>query len=126
MTNYWLTEYTNGDDYEEPEDEMPEDDEEDDEEETGPEKKLNPRQKLLYEHYEHVVEMFGYFDQSAQGNGAHYAPAKKNPFIKEGMICSNCVFFQGGQACEIVKGTIEPNAICKFWIIPEDLITIKR
>lgn len=122
MTNYWLSEYSDDDNYEDPEDKQPEDDEE----ESGPEKKLNPRQKLLYEHYEHIVEMFGYFDQSAQGNGAHYAPAKVNPFIKEGMVCSNCVFFQGGQACELVKGTIEPNAICKLWIIPEDLITIKR
>lgn len=125
MTNYWLSEYSNGDDYEEPEDEGPED-EEDDEEESGPKSKLNLRQKLLYEHYEHVVEMFGPFDQSAQGNGAHYAPANKNPFIKEGMVCSNCIFFMGGKACEIVKGTIEPNAICKLWIIPEELITIKR
>jgi hypothetical protein len=122
MTNYWLSEYENGD-YEEPEDGEPEDDEEED---SGPKSKLNIRQRLLYEHYEHVVEMFGQFDQSSQGNGAHYAPAAKNPFIKQGMICSNCVFFLGGQACELVKGTIEPSAICKLWIIPEDLITIKR
>jgi hypothetical protein len=125
MTNYWLSEYEDGD-YDEPENGEPEDDEEDDEEKSGPKSKLNPRQLMLYEHYEHITEMFGPFDQSAQGNGAHYAPSAKNPFVKEGMVCSNCVFFMGGQACEIVKGTIEPNAICKLWIIPEELITIKR
>lgn len=107
-----------------PEDEAPEEEPEDEEEEDpdDPESKLNPRQKMMYEHYEDVVEMFGKFDQTAKGNGAHYAPAAKNPFIKEGLICSNCVYFMGGQGCEIVAGKIEPNAICKLWIIPQELI----
>lgn len=123
--NYWLSEYTGEpDDEEMPEDESPEEEPEDEEEDPDdPESKLNPRQKMMYEHYEHVVEMFGKFDQTAKGNGAHYAPAAKNPFIKEGLICSNCVYFMGGQGCEIVAGKIEPNAICKLWIIPEELIS---
>jgi len=125
MNNYWLTELNKK--TEDPEDDM-EDSEDDMEgsEEPEPKDKLNPRQKMLYEQYESIVEEFGMFDQSSKGNGAHYAPAKVNPFIKEGMVCGNCVFFIGGQACEIVKGNIEPNAICKLWIIPENLITIKK
>jgi hypothetical protein len=99
--------------FEEPEDEEDPDD---------PEEKLNPRQKMMYEHYEMCVDMHGKFDQTALGNGAHYAPAAKNPFIKEGLICSNCVFFKGGQGCEIVAGTIQPNAVCKLWIIPNELL----
>ena len=87
-----------------------------------PEERLNDRQKMMYEQYEECVEEYGKFDQTAGANGAHYAPAAKNPFIKEGLICSNCVFFKGGQGCEIVAGKIEPNAICKLWIIPGDLI----
>jgi len=142
MNNYWLTEYgdiisvsmddiekakkqksyNQADDSEEPEDEMPEEDPEDVEDADDPENKLNPRQKMMYDHYEHLVEMFGKFDQTAKANGAHYAPSKLNPFIKQGMVCSNCVFFMGGQGCEIVAGKIESNAICKLWIIPEDLI----
>jgi hypothetical protein len=125
MSNYWLSEYSNGDDEEMPEDEMPEEepeDEEDEEDPDDPEEKLNPRQKLMYDQYEQLVEMFGKFDQTSKANGAHYAPAKVNPFIEQGMICSNCVFFMGGQGCEIVAGKVEANAICKLWIIPEDLI----
>lgn len=123
MNNYWLSEYSNGDDEEKPEDEMPEEEPEDDEEDPDdPENKLNPRQKMMYDHYEHIVEMFGKFDQTAKSNGAHYAPASKNPFIKEGLVCSNCVFFMGGQACEIVSGKIESNAVCKLWIIPDSLL----
>lgn len=123
MKNYWLTEYSSPDDEEMPEDEeSPEEEPEDEEDPDDPETKLNERQKLMYEHYEHIVEMHGKFDQTAGSNGAHYAPSVKNPFIKEGLVCSNCVFFMGGQACEIVAGKIEPNAVCKLWIIPGDLI----
>jgi len=121
MSNYWLSEYSNGDDEETPEDEMSEEAPED-EDPDDPEEKLNPRQKMMYDHYEMCVEKHGKFDQTAKANGAHYAPAKLNPFIKEGMICANCVFFMGGQGCEIVAGKVEPNAICKLWIIPENLI----
>jgi len=106
----------------------PDDDEEedDDEEDEGPESKLNDRQKMMYEHYEHVVEEYGKFDQSAKANGAHYAPSALNPFKDEGMVCGNCVYFIGGGKCEIVSGKIEPNAICKLWIIPQELIKVKK
>lgn len=140
MSNYWLSglghqlnmvksiheskysssEQSPEDDMEDPE-EDPEDNGEEDPEE-GPEADLNDRQKMLYEHYEHVVEQFGKFDQTAKANGAHYAPAALNPFKEEGMICGNCVYFIGGGYCEIVSGKIESNAICKLWIIPENLI----
>jgi hypothetical protein len=122
MRNYWLSEFKSSDDEEMPEEETPEEEPEDEEDPDDPESKLNPRQKMMYEQYESCVEEHGKFDQTAKGNGAHYAPASKNPFIKEGLICSNCVFFMGGQGCEIVAGKIEPNAICKLWIIPSELI----
>jgi predicted ABC-type ATPase len=48
---------------------------------------------------------------------------EENPFVEEGMVCANCVFYEGGQGCEIVTGLIDPMALCKFWIIPEDLLT---
>ena len=84
------------------------------------EMRLNETQKMLYKTLETVVERVGSFDQGSGANGAHYM--EKNPFVKEGMICANCVFYEGGQACEIVTGLIDPMALCKFWIIPEDLL----
>lgn len=134
MQNYWLSDV----DYQKtlikniseaakkaaPEDSEPEDDEEDsqDDSEDSPDDRLNSRQNMMYETYESIVEMHGLFNQTAKADGAHYAPADKNPFIAEGMICANCVFFVGGGKCEIVSGKIEPNAICKLWIIPQELI----
>lgn len=139
MTNYWLSNINyqldkvkrvheaskpEVDDEEYPEDDM--EDPEEPEDEDDPSENLTPRQKMLYEKYEEVVEEYGKFDKSAKANGAHYAPAAANPFKEEGMICGNCVYFMGGGGCEIVSGTIESDAICKLWIIPQNLIKVKK
>ena len=70
-----------------------------------------------------VAAEFGMFDQSSMSNGAHYAPAKVNPFKASGLMCKNCVFFNEAGQCQIVAGKIEPEAICKMWVIPESKIT---
>lgn len=79
---------------------------------------LNDRQEALYEALEQNAYVFGKFDQTTGANGAHYV--EESPF--EGMNCANCVFFRGGRKCEIVEGEIDPEAVCKFWIIPEKLL----
>ena len=55
------------------------------------------------------------FDPGVDGNGAHYGP--QSPFAAEGLVCANCVFYEGGQKCELVAGDINPAGICKLWII---------
>lgn len=84
---------------------------------------LNERQQDLAESYFESVLEYGMFDQSSKANGAHYAPAAVNPFKATGMMCHNCVFFaDAANQCMIVMGEIEPEAICKLWVIPEDKI----
>ena len=83
---------------------------------------LNPRQFTMYDLFETMAEEFGMWDQSNGPDGAHYAPAENNPFKEEGLICANCVFYEGGKKCEIVAGNIQPEAICKLWIIREELL----
>ena len=92
--------------------------------ESPAEQSLTDRQKALYNGYETVVEQFGMFDKTTTSNGAHYV--EQSPFIAEGLMCANCVFYEGGQNCEIVAGDIKPEAICKLWIIPDSLITPTR
>lgn len=82
-----------------------------------------PRQTLQIAETKAIVETFGQFDQSSGADGSHYTSAEMNPFINQGLVCSNCYFFEGGRACEVVSGEIEPNAICKLWVIPETLVT---
>jgi HK97 family phage major capsid protein len=82
---------------------------------------LTAPQVALYEALEEIVDELGEFDQGIGAHGAHYMPA--SPFASEGMQCSNCVFYAGPRACEIVSGDIAPEGACKFWIIPEQLLS---
>lgn len=82
---------------------------------------LTPRQFAMYDLYEKLAENFGLWNQGIGADGAHYVAA--SPFADSGMVCSNCVFYEGGKACEIVEGQIEPNGICKLWVIRESLLS---
>lgn len=82
---------------------------------------LTAPQVALYEAIEGVAEELGQFDQGSGAHGAHYMAA--SPFAGEGMQCSNCVFYAGARACEVVSGDIAPEGICKLWIIPEQLLS---
>jgi hypothetical protein len=81
---------------------------------------LEPRQRIMYEFYELIAKKMGKWSQDTGPDGAHYA--EENPFGKDGMKCINCSFFQGGNRCEVVTGEIDPEAICKLWIIRKDLL----
>jgi len=85
--------------------------------------KLNERQKDLYLKIITNLQTYGYFDRGVGGNGIHYVEASQNPFKEQGIDCENCVFYYlEGDAprCELIQGPIEPEAICKFWIISEE------
>jgi HK97 family phage prohead protease len=84
------------------------------------EMQINPRQLSLYDFYEKIVENFGEFNQGIGADGAHYVA--ESPFAEEGMVCANCVFYEGGRGCELVEGDIAPEGICKLWIISENLL----
>lgn len=81
---------------------------------------LSATQALVYEALEDVTDDIGQFGQDAGPHGAHYMDA--SPFADKGVVCSNCAFYAGPRACEIVSGDIAPEGICKFWIIPERLM----
>jgi HK97 family phage prohead protease len=83
---------------------------------------LTQHQVLEAQALESIVEEVGKFDQSTAGAGAHYAPAEANPFKAAGLMCQNCVFYEGARGCEIVAGDIDPEAVCKLWVIPEALL----
>jgi hypothetical protein len=77
---------------------------------------LTPRQKEMVDGYMEVEELFGPFDQGIGPDGAHYVA--ESPFGNEGLLCQNCVFYRGPRGCGIVSGDIDPNGICKLWVIP--------
>lgn len=83
---------------------------------------LQPRQIAMYEAYCALSDALGQFDQSSGPNGAHYMGEDDNPFTEEGLMCANCVFYEGGQACHVVSGSIAPMGLCKLWIINGNLL----
>jgi hypothetical protein len=88
---------------------------------------LNYRQKTQANDIAELAVEFGKFDQSSMADGAHYAPADANPFKGEGLMCQNCVFFdETANGCQVVSGMIEPEAICKLWVIPETSLIASR
>jgi hypothetical protein len=95
---------------------MAEEDSDMDEMEEG----LTPRQQALYESYGDIVDIFGMFDKSDGPDGAHYIAGKDNAFKDKGLRCDACSFWQEPNGCEIVSGNIEPDAVCKLWIIGEE------
>lgn len=79
-----------------------------------------PRQMMQAEHDEDVVDLFGYYDQGSGADGAHYMSV--SAFAERGMVCANCVQYEGPRACHIVAGDIDPGGLCKRWVIPAALI----
>jgi len=88
-----------------------------------PEEGLNPRQQTMYEALEAIVETYGKFTQGIDADGAHYVA--ESPFASEGVICSSCSFYEGGNQCELVEGSIAPAGICKLWVIKEELVQVR-
>ena len=80
---------------------------------------LLPIQQEQYTFHEDQVSEYGQYDQGIGAYGAHYGA--NSPFAAEGIVCANCVYYEAG-LCELVKGNIAPQGICKFWIIPETLL----
>lgn len=92
------------------------------EKQYDPEDALTPRQHMMYEKYEWIAETLGPWDGGVGPDGAHYIPASDNVFADAGMKCANCVFFEGGGGCEILNQVVEPEAVCKLWIIPAEQV----
>ena len=82
---------------------------------------LTPRQREIIDGYADVEETFGPWDQTSGPDGSHYVAV--SPFAQQGMVCQNCVFYRGPRGCGIVSGDIDPNAICKLWVIPASRIS---
>lgn len=83
---------------------------------------FSPRQRMIAAALIEVVHEEGKFDWGMLDAGAHYVDAASNPFLAENVRCEECIFYQSASACAIVQGVIDPNAICKFWVIPSSEI----
>ena len=74
---------------------------------------ITPVKKAIAKAIEDVVDIHGML----QPVDAHYMP--ESPWLAQGMRCANCVFYEGGGGCEIVQGSVSPEGLCQFHVIPE-------
>lgn len=81
---------------------------------------MTPRQRALYDKLEGIAELFGPWDPGMGPDGAHYMGPADNPFRSDGLMCSACPFYRGGGGCEILSEPVEPEGVCRFWIVPAD------
>ena len=82
---------------------------------------LSERQKEMAEHTAETALEFGMFKQDSSADGAHYVDGSKNVFKSANIRCEDCIFFnEDANQCIIVEGDIDPDGICKLWIIPEE------
>lgn len=87
---------------------------------------LSSRQVALVQALVSIADIHGKFSWDTTEEGAHYTPAMNNPFKAEGLVCKNCVFYAAdSDSCSIVMGDIDEEAICKFWVIPNDQIIVE-
>ena len=70
-----------------------------------------------------IAQDFGKYAQDDSADGAWYAKPADNKGAARGVECSNCTFYDGQRACEIVTGDVDPGGMCKLWIVPSDLVT---
>lgn len=83
----------------------------DSQEQRSMEDSLTPAKKAVYKAFEDIVDIHGPF----QPADVNYMP--QSPF--DGMRCAGCVFYEGGGGCEIVQGSVSPEGLCQYHVIPE-------
>jgi hypothetical protein len=69
-----------------------------------------------------VVEKHGKFNEDGTGVWAGYTPANENEDADIGVVCSNCVFYQGGDQCAIISLPVEPNGKCRLAVLPDGAV----
>lgn len=80
---------------------------------------MTARQRALADKLHKIADTFGPWDGGIGANGAHYIPAADNAWVDDGLACARCAFYRGGGGCEIVGQQVEPEGVCRFWIVPD-------
>jgi hypothetical protein len=80
---------------------------------------MTARQRALADKLHGIAETFGPWDAGVGANGAHYMGPADNPWADDGLACARCAFYRGGGGCQIVGQQVDPEGLCRFWIVPD-------
>lgn len=84
--------------------------------------RLNPAEKDLAEALLTIARKHGTFDESGCGIYASYEPGAINETQNIGVMCKNCVLYNGGSSCKIISLSVEPTGKCRFAVIPDGVV----
>jgi HK97 family phage portal protein len=79
-------------------------------------RELLPQDEKLEEAQQEIADEDGKWNKAA----SHYI--EKNPFASRGIKCHNCTHYVEEGGCKVVSGTIDGDAICRLWVIPQEKI----
>jgi hypothetical protein len=82
-----------------------------------------PEERDLAEALLEVVAKHGKFNEDETGVWAGYTPPERNVVANIGVVCANCVFYQGGDQCQIIALPVEPLGKCRFAVIPDGVVS---
>jgi hypothetical protein len=85
--------------------------------------RLVPEEQDLADALLEVVAKHGKFNEDQIGVWAGYTPAAENKVAKIGVICANCVFYLGGDQCQIISLPVEPMGKCRFAVLPDGVVS---
>lgn len=83
---------------------------------------LTPDEKALHDALMAIAQEHGKFDEDGSGIWAGYESAEENEEKIIGVKCSNCALYAGGNVCEIIAFDVEPDAKCRFAVIPDGYV----
>jgi hypothetical protein len=87
---------------------------------AGP--RLNPAEKDLADALVSIARKHGPFDESGCGIYASYEPGAINETQNIGVMCKNCVLYNGGSSCKIISLSVEATGKCRFAVIPDGVV----
>lgn len=85
--------------------------------------RLVPEEEDLAKALLEVVAKHGKFNEDQIGVWAGYTPAEENEVASIGVVCANCVFYVGGDQCQIISLPVEPMGKCRFAVLPEGTVS---
>lgn len=69
-----------------------------------------------------IAKKYGKFNSDDTGIWAGYTQAEDNDNKSFGVMCANCVLYEGGESCSIIAAKVEPQGYCRFAIIPDGVV----
>lgn len=88
--------------------------------------RLNPAERELANALYGIAKKYGTFDESGCGIYAAYESGSINETQNIGVMCKNCVFFNGVDSCQIIAFPVEATGKCRFAVIPDGVVKMPK